>query len=90
MRIVKCFVARDKICSTFEKAVFFLTLDLGRARTCRCTFRNAPQGLYNQGICPDRVTAVNTNNDIGICQRDAKNNAPSQCRQYYGHCGWLQ
>lgn len=65
-------------------------LYLEAQRTCRCTFRNAPQILYTQGICPDRVYASNANNDIGICQKDAKNEAPIQCRQYYGHCGWLQ
>ncbi|UJR34706.1 hypothetical protein I4U23_027483 [Adineta vaga] len=60
------------------------------AKACRCTFRNAPQELYNRGICPDRVTAVNKDNNIGICQKDAKNTAPIECRQYYGHCDWLQ
>ncbi|CAF1408818.1 unnamed protein product [Rotaria sordida] len=59
-----------------------------KVRECRCTFRNAPQELMN--ICPDRVYASNDQNDVGACQKDAKNTAPVACRQYYGHCGWLQ
>ena len=39
--------------------------------------------------CPDRVYADNARNDIGQCQKDAKNTAPEHCRQFYAHCGFM-
>lgn len=58
-----------------------------RVQKCRCTIRYASQSIMNQ--CPDRVYGTSTTGDIGACQNDAKNTAPQQCRQYYGHCSFL-
>ncbi|MBX3246308.1 MAG: S-layer homology domain-containing protein [Myxococcales bacterium] len=58
-------------------------LAMSRARTfrCRCSFRNAPAGLNH---CPDRVTGVGVSNHD--CNNAARDTAPRECRQYYGHC----
>ena len=52
---------------------------------CRCTIRYAPPEIMAR--CPPRVYGSGT--DIGTCQKAAKETAPSECRQYYGHCGYM-
>lgn len=54
-------------------------------RSCRCTIRYAPPDIMAQ--CPPRV--FGTGVTMHDCQNVAKFTAPQQCRQYYGHCGWL-
>jgi RHS repeat-associated protein len=56
-----------------------------RMRRCRCTIRYAPPDIMAQ--CPPRVYGTGTN--MHDCQNDAKFSAPQQCRQYYGHCGFM-
>ena len=56
-----------------------------RMRRCRCTIRYAPPDIMAQ--CPPRVYGTGTN--MHDCQNDAKFSAPQQCRQYYGHCGFI-
>lgn len=54
-------------------------------RRCRCTIRYAPPDIMAQ--CPPRV--YGTGITMHDCQNVAKFTAPQQCRQYYGHCGWM-
>lgn len=54
-------------------------------RRCRCTIRYAPPDIMAQ--CPSRV--YGTGVTMHDCQNVAKFTAPQQCRQYYGHCGWM-
>lgn len=54
-------------------------------RRCRCTIRYAPPDIMAQ--CPPRVYGAGVT--MHDCQNVAKFTAPQQCRQYYGHCGWM-
>ena len=54
-------------------------------RRCRCSIRMAPPEIMAE--CPHRV--FGTGLTLGECQNNAKFTAPQQCRQYYGHCGWI-
>jgi hypothetical protein len=56
-----------------------------RDRGCRCSLRLAPPDIMEQ--CPPRVFGKGVT--LGECQNNAKLTAPQQCRQYYGHCGWV-
>jgi RHS repeat-associated protein len=56
-----------------------------RSNECRCTIRYAPPDIMAQ--CPPRV--YGTGSTLGECQNNAKFTVAQQCRQYYGHCGWI-